>query len=354
MEETKLRPDIEEDDLVITPIERYDIETYPADYTLRTTYDLYKSNKIIIPEFQRKFVWDKLKRSRLIESFLLGLPVPPIYFYKSPKEELLVIDGNQRIRTIIAFYENELILKGVQEPFSGKKYTDLDDTDKNYFDTSVLRSFIVRQIRPKNGSSIYHIFHRLNTGGVILTPMEIRKALFYGEFYKLLEKLNKVDTWREILGQKNEDLRLKDIELVLRCLSLTEHWKKYKSPMTEFLNKMMQTYTKSYNTTLAKRFERRFIKVCDLIINSLGSKPFHTKKGNFDKNGRINFGVLDSFFVGIAETNPKEQLLKKVYNILKNDSKYRDYITQRDATKTENLKARIEYVIRQFQVHSKC
>ena len=344
----ELLPDIEEEELIVPAIERYDIETYPADYTLRTIYDLYKSKKIIIPEFQRKFVWNNIKQSRLIESFLLGLPIPAIYFYKSPKEELLVIDGNQRIKTIISFYENKLILKGVQETFLHKRYNDLHETDKNYFDSSVLRSFIVRQIRPKNGSSIYHIFERLNTGGVTLTPMEIRKALFYGEFYKLLELLNKLEAWRAILGQKNEDLRLKDIELILRCISLSDFWKKYKSPMTEFLNKTMAIYSKKYSK-IAKKAEQKFTHICKLIVNSLGDKPFHTRGGKFNKKGRINFGVLDSFFVAISETTPNKNTLINVYNFLKNDEKYTIHITKRDATKTENLKSRIKYVIECFK-----
>jgi uncharacterized protein with ParB-like and HNH nuclease domain len=178
----------------------YEILAYPADFTLEVLVDKWKKGDIKIPKFQRRFVWTQAQSSKLIESFLLGLPVPPIFLYIEPKtEKMLVVDGQQRLRSLAYFFEgsfgeedrhgNRVVFRlvGLNEksPFNGKTFKDIQDTDNPSFrrlNDAVLRSFVIKQLKPDDHTSIYHIFERLNTGGTFLTGQEIRNCVYAGRF----------------------------------------------------------------------------------------------------------------------------------------------------------------------------
>ncbi len=114
---------------------RYEITSYPSDMTLRVYYDKWKDGQLVIPDFQRKFVWDIVQASKLIESFLIGIPVPGVFLYKEQKtNKLLVIDGQQRIESIARFFEEKFDdklfrLKNVRASWDKKIYSELLKSD---------------------------------------------------------------------------------------------------------------------------------------------------------------------------------------------------------------------------------
>ena len=186
------------------------ITSYGADYPVDGLVKRVKGGDIIVPlfsrapeegqttvGFQREFVWKKSQADRFIESLLLGLPVPSIFLVKEPNGKFLVLDGQQRLRTLQSFYDGifegiEFKLSGVQTQWIGKTYSTLHPEDRRRLDNSILHAIIVRQDEPnEDQSSIYLIFERLNSGGTILQPQEIRVALYHGEFAALLGELNK-------------------------------------------------------------------------------------------------------------------------------------------------------------------
>jgi hypothetical protein len=324
-EETEEPEEMQQD--VIT----YKISYYPADFTLKGYLDKWDDGQLIIPDFQRNYVWDQVKASKLIESFLLGLPVPGVFLYKERyTNKLVVIDGQQRILSAIRYFKNafdEKIfrLKNAHPKWDGKTYHELDESDRYQLNDTVLRATVVQQLDPDDDSSIYHIFERLNTGGINLNPMEIRKCVYFGSFFSLLEDLNKDDAWRQLLGKAKEDKRLRDVELILRVLALRDGWRAYEKPMKQFLNKYMAE-KKKLDTALLERFlnETRvaFEDVCLYVYDQLGEKPFHLR-------GRLNYAVMDSTMAmsfdalqgGIA--NLKERFMK-----LLEDDRYIDSTTR--------------------------
>lgn len=297
----------------------YQISYYPADFTLKGYFDKWEANQLIIPSFQRNYVWDQVQASKLIESFLLGLPVPGVFLYKDRRTNKLdVIDGQQRILSVIRYFqgrfdEKVFRLKNVHPRWDGKTFEELPEADRLQLQDAVLRATVVQQLDPQDNSSVYHIFERLNTGGLKLSPMEIRKCVYHGEFYQLLENLNLHATWRQIIGSPRPDRRLKDIEFLLRVLALAENWEVYDKPMKAFLNGYMVTF-RSGNTESSPEFLResqsRFTKACDMVIEALGDTPFHLR-------GRLNLAVLDSvmsvFFEG---TLPDPDELKRRFDAL--------------------------------------
>lgn len=277
----------------------YHISYYPADLTLKGYLDKYKHDQLIIPPFQRNYVWDQVKASKLIESFLLGLPVPGVFLYKEKQtNKLQVIDGQQRILSAVRFFRNEFDesifrLKKVHSKWDGKTYDELDESDRLQLDDTVLRATIVQQLDPDDDSSVYHIFERLNTGGINLNPMEIRKCVYSGPQFTLIDELNQIPAWRKLIGQAKPDKRLRDLELLLRVLALADAWSNYKKPMKRFLNEFLAKKKKlpeADRTRWLAETKDNFARVTDYVLLQLGEKPFHLR-------GRLNYAAMDSSLI---------------------------------------------------------
>ena len=303
-----------EDEETEVPI--YKIVSYPADPTLEVLYQKWQRDEILIESFQRGWVWKPVQASRLVDSFLLGLPVPSIFVYKEPSsQKWIIIDGQQRLRTICGFFEGKLpdnsdfYLRGVSPQWEGKYYKNLDEKDQLRFRDSVLRVIIVEQQDPKDDTSIYHIFERLNTGGTALNAQEVRNCVYHGPFNNFLYKLNKENIWREIIGAQTADPRMKDVELIVRFLSLLESGDSYSKPMKQFLNQYMSKHRKERKE---EPYRSNLLNVVKRIRESLGPKPFHMKRG-------INVAVFDCVMIAFAaETRIPNDIQSRYAKLLDN------------------------------------
>lgn len=325
-EELELDEDIDEEDVLVP----YDIATYPSDMTLSVINEMWHNGDILIPEFQRNFVWSLKQSSLLIESFLLGLPVPQIFLYIDDENKNLVIDGQQRLLSIVYYFEgyfgSESIhgkrkvfrLTGLDErsPYAKKRFDELEESAQRKLKNSVLRAINVRQLSPVGQfTSIYHIFERLNTGGTPLKPQEIRNCVFRGDLVRILRELNTDDNWRKILGKSTFDVHQKDVELVLRIFALSGGWHEYEKPLKEFLNKAME-HDKKGTSARVNRFISAFPQTTRAIVATLGERPFHLR-------GPLNTAVLDSVFCTILENVHRLPLtLRERYERLRVDEEF--------------------------------
>jgi hypothetical protein len=324
----------ENEDGIGLPI--YQIRSYPSDPTLEVIKTKWDRGDYILPEFQRGWVWNATQASRLIESFLAGLPVPPIFVHKETRTgKEVVIDGQQRLRTIIGFIDGKLPdgsqfkLRGVTEKWEGKYYSTLKENDASNFRSSVLRVLIVEQIDPQDVSSIYEIFARLNTGGTALSAQEVRNASYHGLFNDMLKQINLDSIWRKIFGKNQPDARMRDIELILRFFALYET--KYEKPMKGFINEFMGRHK---NDTSLQQWEDLFLNTVKRVNQSLGDRPFHITRG-------INSSVFDSVMVSFAKSSNEPKDLQERYHRLVTSKKYRDLIYV-STTDTNTVNARIE------------
>ena len=296
----------EEEDIDSQPA-AYDIVTYPADYTLEVLATKLDRDEILVPGYQRKFVWSIKQSSRLIESFLLGLPVPAVFLYNEPEtNKLLVVDGQQRLLSVSYYFRGTFgeevrgrrrvfRLTGLNErsPHLGKTFEELSASDEgavNRLKNAVLRAFVVQQLRPEDHSCVFHVFERLNTGGTLLVGQEIRNCVYHGPFNEAMIRLNRLPEWRDVLGRKGEDKRMRDIELILRFFALHEDWKRYQKPMKEFLNAFMKKH--QHDEDFAK-YESLFVATTRSVLKALRSRPFHIKAG-------LNAAVFDAVYVAFA------------------------------------------------------
>ena len=298
---------VDEDDVEIVAdyrdetvgLQEYSISSYGIDYDVDGIVRRLKKGDIKIPEFQRGFVWDKNRSSRFIESLLLGLPVPGIFLYRvKGDQKQLVVDGQQRLRTLQFFYDGKFAetgrnfkLSGLESRFDGLAYKSLEGSDRRKLDNSIIHATIIQQDSPDdNGSSQYLVFDRLNTGGMSLASQEIRAAIYGGKFNKLLVDLNENVDWRELFGKKNK--RKRDEELILRFLALYFHSDEYVPSMKAFLNKFMY---QNRNLKLYSEDEIRplFEDTVRTILNKIGPEAFKPIRV-------VNAAVLDSLMIGIA------------------------------------------------------
>ena len=277
---------------------RYSITSYGADYPVDGLVSRLDKDVIFVPLFQRSYVWTPNQASRFIESLLLGLPVPGIFLSKEPNTgKLLIIDGHQRLKTLQFFYSGifnngrEFALKNVQARFEGKTYRTLDQPDRLTLDDSIIHATIVKQDEPSDDqSSIYHIFERLNTGGTLLQPQEIRACIFYGPFNDLLGELNNEQTWRAIYGPRSR--RLKDEELILRFIALFFNLDSYQRPIKEFLNDYMGK-NRNFRLQNPETIKKAFLPTTGLIHSTLHESAFRPE-------GILNAAVYDAVMVGLA------------------------------------------------------
>jgi hypothetical protein len=305
---------------------RYSITSYGADYPVDSLIRRIETGDLYIPSFQRDYVWNIGQASRFIETLLLGLPVPGIFLAKEDDTgRLLVIDGQQRLRTLEFFYngvfspsQRVFRLVKVQPMFSGRRYHDLSLEDRRRLSDTIIHATIVRQEEPSDDkSSIYHLFERINTGGTQLQPQEIRAGLFHGPFVDLLTDMNEDKKWRIIYGPISK--RMRDRELIARFLALYFESNSYRRPMKEFLNHFFGR-NRFLNVRSAGECKEAFLPTIALCYEALGNSAFKPKKA-------LNAAIFDSVMVALARRMISRAIsvseLRIAYNQLLENQQYR-------------------------------
>jgi hypothetical protein len=331
------------DDDQTVPIVAYEITSYGADPEAELLVRRQQRDEILVPTFQRSYVWTQPQASRFIESLLLGLPVPGIFLAIDPDTgKQLVIDGQQRLKTLRFFYEGYFnpaadgklkrvfALQSVQKPFADATYATLDQRDRMRLDTAIIHATIVRQTTPpSDDTSLYHIFERLNSGGQRLTPQEIRAAIYHGPLQRLLADLNDHPSWRTLFGRKHS--RLKDQELILRFFALLLDRSSYARPMHEFLSRFAKKRRSPGDETL-REYADLFTRTTDSLLREIGDRAFRAE-------GRFNMALADSVLVGVAErvrgNRPSTVPLKAAFDQLLRDGDFQLATTRATADEAQ-------------------
>lgn len=341
-----------EDESLLEPstAKKFSITSYGADYTVDSLVKRMKGGAFEIPEFQRRFVWSQKHASKFIESLLMGLPVPGIFLYRqADTNKHLVIDGQQRLKTLQAFYsgffgENKFRLISVSDPWAGKTYEELDPADQLKLDDSIVHATIFTQDKPADVlDSIYFVFERINSGGIRLSPQEIRDCISAGPFISMAKELNKDPYWRKIFGEK-PNKREKDVELIIRFFAMLEDRGNYSRPMAKFLNDYSSKTNKASPEHL-KSLADSFKKAIKLVHTSLDGRAFRPAK-------TLNAAVFDATMVGIAtrlrkEPGPELDAVAKAYNALLTQPDFKKS-WERATADEESVKTRMDAAVKAF------
>ena len=185
----------------------YDIAVFYNTYNLSTLMKWW-GKKLIIPEFQRSYVWNMRKASEFVDSILRGLPVPSMFFYDDiDNSRYLVVDGQQRLNSLYSYIEKKtygdkkfVLVGNIHPKWKGLSFDELEDEDRDRLEDALLNITLMRQLAPDDGqSSMYLAFQRINTGGVMLKAQEIRMAVSYGPLAKYIFNLaqdSRFEKWK--------------------------------------------------------------------------------------------------------------------------------------------------------------
>lgn len=246
--------------------------------------------------FQRSFVWRRPQMDRFIESLLLGFPIPGIILVQQQDKRYLVLDGQQRLRTLAAFYSGvhagiEFSLQNVADAFRGLTYKTLGPQLRRQLDNTFIQATIVKTDGTRESlEAVYQVFERLNSGGTQLTPHEIRIALYPGDMVDFLAKLNDIPSWRKLYGPKSP--RVRDQELVLRIIALYVDSDAYTRPLKKFLNDFLGAHRnlERLNTTQLRGL---FTRAADILYQAGGRRALR-----FQSN-QVNTALAEALFVGL-------------------------------------------------------
>jgi hypothetical protein len=216
--------DVEDEALLEQPDEaKFAITSYGVDYTVDTLIARVNSDAFFVPQFQRRFVWSQRHASRFIESLLMGLPVPGIFLYREAETNRhMVVDGQQRLRTLQYFYtglfgDRAFKLTGVRKQWNNLAYKELPAADRLKLNDSVVHATVFQQDEPKDSlKSLYFVFERINSGGIRLSPQEIRNCINDGPLLDAIRQLNDDPNWRSVFGVRR-NVRLAS------CLTIGNH-----------------------------------------------------------------------------------------------------------------------------------
>jgi hypothetical protein len=268
-----------------------------ADWTIETiNSQMSKGNIDLQPAFQRRNAWDDVRKSRLIESIIVGMPVPNIVLAenKEHKGRFIVIDGKQRLAAINEFMDNQYRLRGldIRKDLNGMELNSLPTSDREGLENSTIRSTVIKNWVDQN--FLYSIFFRLNSGSLPLSPQELRKALIGGNLLDSIEEyLKESRSFHRIFGE-GLDRRMRDSELVLRFIAYDRDLQNYSGNFKEFLDTATRYYEDSWDTRRAEVAERldRLDVSLDTTFSIFGNDSF--KKWLGDKYEKVmNRAVFD-------------------------------------------------------------
>ncbi|EJL7831355.1 DUF262 domain-containing protein [Vibrio vulnificus] len=315
----------------------------------------FKRNILYVPEYQREFTWDEKRSSKLIESILLGLPIPFIFVAENDDGAWEIVDGSQRIRTIHAFVNNELKLSGLQSLnlANGCYFDDLDKGRKGKFLDTALRLIILSEETSEDVKK--DMFERINRGSDLLKAMEKRKGIYTGEFTKFIYKyvesnkdfndLLKVDRWLENRQEKQE--------LLLRFFALSEN-NAYEKGISGSLTDYLDRYLEKKNLELAQMDKKtleielnKYKDMIDSVVQVVKNKfPYGFRH---KENPQTKRSVFEAVSVGtwlaIKNNNISSTIDSDIIFNALNSSEIKKYThTANQIHKKEKLVGRIEFI----------
>ncbi len=263
------------------------VSTDSADWTVSSLHDKYQRGRIRLqPEYQRQYVWKYKPElpSRLIESLLLDIPVPPVYFADLGGGNMEVIDGQQRLTTLVRFLDGQFALQKLQRlgSLNGKAFAELTDDQQERVRDAQIRSVVIKM--GSNTTIKYEVFERLNRGSVALNEQELRNCVYRGPFNDLLHKLESDSYWRKVKGTAEPDPRFVEQEIILRFFAFVDRIDFYKGNLKRFLSDYMASHAPREAHQIAER-EEAFRQTMRNIEAVFGISSARLYLGNVEENG---------------------------------------------------------------------
>ena len=306
------------------------VYTDKKDFTLSNIREMFDDGDIIPqPDYQRDYVMTDKQASKLVESVLMGIPIPTVYLCEELDSTYTIIDGQQRMTSFVRFLKNEFALKGLEEmsDLNGKKFLELEKGIQRAIKGSTLSAIILL----KNSQDIkYEIFERLNRGAVKLKPQELRNCIYRGPFNQKLEEIAEHDKLllQELFLEENK--RKNYQERVLRFFALRDF-----QNLDSSMGKTMNNYMKKHQFDDQEEIEeaaKLFRSTFDIVKQVLGKDAFcnidqqkniilHKFSGSVYDSIMIPFSMFDAHLLMVHA----DKIRECIKSIKFTDPSYRNY-----------------------------
>lgn len=308
-------------------------------YELKRKYDKADKRIILDSDFQREDVWKPIQQAELIESILMGLPLPIFYFNQDKVGRLIVVDGRQRLTALFEFMSNQWALKGLKvlDELNGKKFSDLEPIVQSQIEDYQIQAHVIQPPTPDRIK--FDIFDRVNRAGTQLNKQEIRNALYQGKSTRLLNELVAMDVFREATdGAFVYNPRMKDRYIVLRYLAFHLYLKKelklngaayeYKNDIDELLGLAMEQINKMEDGAV-EELKSLVTDSLQKTIDILGENAFRLIHAN-GRRSPVNMNVFEVVMYLMSKVGSEEEGIKgklaQAVNALKEDAEFREMI----------------------------
>jgi hypothetical protein len=330
------------------------VVTQAYDLSITTLTEQWADGTLVVPDFQREYVWDNGKASRLVESLLIGIPVPALYLYETPEAKYEIIDGHQRVRSIVRYIDNQFPLAALRvlDNLSRRRFHELPEREQRVLRTRVIRAIIVSY--ESSPQMKFEVFGRLNTGGMQLNAQEIRNALYAGKLNELLKRLELTATFRQAIGTKSPRPRMVDRELILRFFGLHNRITQYRPPLLRFLNDYARDNRNPPDGEL-QQLEDIFVVASTRVYQLFGStsfRPIASDGSPLERN--VNRALFDAQMLTCAwipaetDITPRLQDVRSRVTTLYDDDVFMDAI-QRATGDRARLRQRIHRYLAAFE-----
>ena len=317
---------------------RKEIDYDTRDYSIDFLVQQYRDDEFYIPdEYQRKYIWEEQHKTRFIESILLGLPIPFMFFSDTDDGRCEIIDGAQRTQTLVQFMDNELTLTNLKKltTLEGFKYMDLPEYFRRKFNKTTMRIIVLSdettlEIRQE-------IFNRINTTGVRARPSEIRRGSYAGKFMDFLKKCTENETFIKVCPvSPTSKKRYDDLELVLRFFAFLNDYKSFTHRVDEFLDDYVEKVKDNYNEKCFKDEFERMVNFVDKYFEN-GFRKTKTSKST----PRVRFEAI-AVGMGLALREKPDLVPSSMAWV--NSEEFKIHTTTHASNSPSRVRGRVEYV----------
>ena len=322
------------------------IEFYLTEYSVELLASKMRSGEFVIPAYQREDTWEAARKSRFIESLLMGLPIPFLFFWESPSTgKLEIVDGSQRLRTIEQFILGDFAVGelDILSALEGLRFCDLPESRQRKVKNRSIRGIVLNEHADEQ--SRFDLFERINTGSKIAKQAEVRRGALVGPFLDLVVALAEEPLFKKLAPVPEKDRKLREREeLVTRFIAYGDGLNDYNDRVGDFLF----AYAKKTNDLLQKSpaylevYRLRFIDTMTFISRVFPFGFRRTKKGTATPRARFE-AIAVGCYLALKERPALATESPQVADWLDSDG-FRDATTSDSANAIKKLKNRIGFV----------
>lgn len=293
----------------------YDIAVFYNTYNLSTLLKWW-GNKLVVPTFQRSYVWTKRMASEFVDSILRGLPVPALFFYNDTiNERLLVVDGQQRLCSLYAYIKDGKfgnqkfdLIGNIHPNWKNKTYNELNEDEKDRLNDALMNITVMRQLAPDDGqSAMYLAFQRINTGGTGLKAQEIRMAVSYGPLALYLDEIasdSRFDKWvflrtsNQRVNNNNSPIQ----ELILKLWAYYFCYPEFPGSSTRVMLDEFFDTQKDFDSPKKPKGGKRYYskKEFEDVFNAAFSELLTLDKEDFSPSNNFAPTLMEAIWVGLT------------------------------------------------------